>query len=248
MDIGNSCYIISESGEIARFSPQKVMLTGQLISKLTNSLSFGIPYSVPVADRMMSICLKNNELILGIKLTELRISSFYMIKDDYLYPCFTESGGVTNPIYYDTVKLSTVWVPPPTMELFFVLMMSGDVSKLSQLYISRAYMYARSTSKKQPGMWRLPLSNTHETTELCLGESIKGVQSPNLAQIMGRSLDILNNSLWSNDLLPSRDLFNIQVSLFRFNPVTLEQIPVDKWTDYCVKANNPIIETMNEYL
>jgi hypothetical protein len=243
MSLGKILYLLTEDGKINRLKVDEIVLNQSVISKIAGAMVFGAPYVVPYNkdNEPLSICLRNNETILGARIKQLRLTTNYLLKDDYLYPCFQETS--------DSLKLTAIWQAPPSMELFFAIVCVGPPKEFSAQYINQSYLFARHTSpKKYGGLFKLPLSNLYDDGKLCLGESIKEVRASNYAATMDRAITILNNSNWNADLYPPN--VEISKSLFRFNPTDMTQIPVDEptWPKYCLKCSTIYTEAINNFL
>jgi hypothetical protein len=243
MSLGKISYLMTEDGKVHRLRTEEIVLNQSVISKIAGAMVFGAPYVVPhnKDGNCLSICLRNNETILGTKINELRLTTNYGYKDNYLYPAFQEST--------DTMKLTAIWQTPPTMELFFAIVCVGPPKEFSAQYINQAYLFARHTSpKKYTGLYKLPLSNLYDDSKLCLGEAIKSVQASNYAKTMERAITILNDSNWNSDLYPPN--VAVDKSLFRFSPNDMAQIPLEdtNWTKYCLKCSTTYIDAINNFL
>ena len=234
-------YEIHKDGSVKRVRSENIVLSAQVLTKLAGQINSGAPYAIPFKDdECMSFCLRNNETILATRLKQLTLTTNYLYKDNFLYPCFGEASGF--------VKLTAIWQVPENMQLFFALVCVGPPKEFTNQYINQCYLFARHTNqKKYPGYFKLQLSNMYEDGKICMGERIKGVKCTDYGKTMQRALDILHGADWNSDLTP-RD-FDLGKNLFRFTPDEMATIHVDdNWTKYCVKCSHPYIDAINAYL
>lgn len=189
----------------------------------------------------VNLQLKSAHALLFVRLNELKLSTFFRFGPDKktVHPCFAQ-------VVPTDFKASFVWTVPPSMGLYFVMMLAPpqdvrdygpqDSRVYTHGHLLKFYLLAVA-GPKAGGFWRLPLCNIYEDASICMGTYASDDLDASAVDRLGSALNHFRNSPWNSHLADQQNPED-QVALFSFSPKGDCLAPPEKWWTHCKKVNN----------
>lgn len=147
------------------------------------------------------------------------------------------SGDLLVPDFRKSTHMRFEWTPPEGVKVFFV----AHVSPLESGAYRMLHALVFAAIDGHPGAFRLPLPNTYDSCEICLGES-RVPAAESLSQVWSRNHEVYRMASYNTDLL-SDHIMNSAPAVFAFSKEGYQSGPtVDVLARHCVKAGSTLIE------
>lgn len=238
----NKPFFLMTEDKILKFGPPKVITNAKEVLAGVAANEPKVVKSVYTVNEnpVKLVSLRPDRICLGVGLPSLSLNTFYSIWTpqeppegfkDLLVPTFLRN--------HNTVQLSLAWTPPPNMELWLAVEMQ-HIPQRWELFRTTMFccVSTQQKSEKSKGYFQLPLSNTYENGEICLGKVIISGNTP--LDVLQKVLETMNSTVWGQDLLPEDNH-----EIFRFDPATFKQVPpTEEWWLHCQNVNTTIMEVI----